>query len=139
MVLHNGVIGKGNKEEMKSELESEPEKKKQPDFSKEMEFLADMEAEGFQLDDYSNKEVLAKFRAGPNNKSEVLGKLEQEQKQISVIVTKEKGDKTELLEQEQKQLSVIVIKEKADKTEFQEQEQHDVIVGGEGGEGGEDG
>ena len=37
MVLHKGVIGKGDKEEMNSELEE----KKKPDFSIEMEFLAE--------------------------------------------------------------------------------------------------
>ena len=38
--------------------------------------------------------MLAKFRARPGHKSEVLGKFEQEQKQLRVIVSKGKADKT---------------------------------------------
>ena len=67
-----------------------------------------MEAEGLQLENYFNDEKLAKYRARPDDKSKVMGKLEQEQKQLSVIVIKEKADETEL--QEQEQHNVIVVK-----------------------------
>ena len=79
-----------------------------PDFSLEKEVLAEMEAEGFQLDVYFKEEMLAKYRAGSDEKSKVPDKLEQEQKQLSIIVIKEKVDKTEL--QEQEQLNVIFVK-----------------------------
>ena len=71
------------------------------DFSIKEEVLAEMEAEGIQLDDYLNEEMLAKYRAGADDKNKVLNKLEQEQKQIGITVIKEKEDKTELQGQEQ--------------------------------------
>ena len=42
----------------------------------EFEDRAYLDARGFLLDNYFNAEVLAKFRAGPNDKSKVLDKLE---------------------------------------------------------------
>ena len=68
---------------------SEVKEKKQLDFTIEMEFMAEMEAEGLQIDNYFTDEMLVKYRAGPDDKSKVLGKLEQEQKQLSVIIIKE--------------------------------------------------
>ena len=74
MGLHNGVIGKGDKEEMKSEPESEQKNEQKQDMM-EFEDTVHLEARGVPLDDYFNAEVLAKFRAGSDDKSKVLSKL----------------------------------------------------------------
>ena len=42
-----------------------------------------------------------KYRAGANDKSKMLDKLKQEQKQLSVIVIEKKVDETKLQKQEQ--------------------------------------
>ena len=78
------------------------------DFSMEEEILADIEAEGLQLDDYVNEEMLAKYRAGSDDKRKVPDKLEQEQKQLSIIVIKEKVEETKLMEQETQMYDKIV-------------------------------
>ena len=67
-------LGKNEKSKMQQMLENDEDKvekmgevskselkeKKQPDFTIEMEYMAEMEAEGHQLDDYFNDEMLTK-------------------------------------------------------------------------------
>ena len=58
-----------------NKIEAEQKKKQKQDVM-ELEDRAYLDARGVPLDNYFNAEVLAKFRAGPDDKSEVLDKLE---------------------------------------------------------------
>ena len=57
--------------------------------------------------------MLTKHRTRADNKSKVLGKLKQEQKQLSVTVIEEKGNKIEV--QEREHHSIVIMSPRVEK------------------------